>query len=335
MKTVLFLGPSLPRIAASEILPEALILPPAEQGDVDFAYKQLGAEVIGLIDGVHSTHLPVWHKEILGALDAGCRVLGASSMGAIRAVECEPWGAEPVGEIASWYKLGLIDADDEVCLAHGDESTGYRDYSVPLVNIRATLVSADVPKEINRAIIEAAQGLFYPDRTWQALFKICEIPDEVQESIMSCQIDLKAVDAQHLCYKIAELGKRPTPARKARTVNKAYGTVFLANDTKVMKEDGSKVRLHQIAGKVLAGNALNRALALQFCAEAGIDPRVEKTPNVPDMSEADCRRLAYEELSLDQGRAWYISAGGGFREVPAVIDFLHISGMYNDVKEGT
>ena len=40
-------------------------MPPAEQGDVDFARFGLGADVILLIDGVHRQRLPVWHKDTL------------------------------------------------------------------------------------------------------------------------------------------------------------------------------------------------------------------------------------------------------------------------------
>ena len=121
-----------------------MILPPAEQGDVDFANRQLGATAIGFIDGVHRQRLPIFHKEILQALDAGVRVFGAASMGALRAVECEPWGAEPVGIIADWYRDGLIEADDEVCLAHGDEASNWRPMSIPLVNVRGTLQAAGI-----------------------------------------------------------------------------------------------------------------------------------------------------------------------------------------------
>jgi hypothetical protein len=103
MKTVIFVGPSLPEANIKNILPDALILPPAEQGDIDFARYQLGADVIGLIDGKHTLVLPPLHKEILSVIDDGCRVVGAASMGALRAVECEDYGAEPIGEVAAMY----------------------------------------------------------------------------------------------------------------------------------------------------------------------------------------------------------------------------------------
>ena len=64
MKTCVFIGPSLPKAQVQKLVPDALVLAPAEQGDLDFAARQLGAEVIALIDGVHRNKLPSWHSEM-------------------------------------------------------------------------------------------------------------------------------------------------------------------------------------------------------------------------------------------------------------------------------
>ena len=136
--------------------------------------RQLGAEVIGFVDGVHRNKLPTWHSEILSALESGARILGAASMGALRAVECSPWGAEPFGEVANWYASGKIDGDDEVCLIH-DDAPGYEARSVPLVNVRATLICCGFEQERKREILDVAKSIFYPDRTWSRIFKASEV----------------------------------------------------------------------------------------------------------------------------------------------------------------
>ncbi len=84
---VIFVGPSLPD-AASFAGDDAFVCPPAVQGDVLAAVKR-GASVIGLIDGGFEYTAPVWHKEILYALSQNVAVLGAASMGALRAAECQ------------------------------------------------------------------------------------------------------------------------------------------------------------------------------------------------------------------------------------------------------
>ena len=82
---VVFLGPSLPREQAEAVL-QADYRPPAKRGDIYQAARE-GAGVICLIDGVFFQECSVAHKEVIYALEAGARVLGASSMGALRASE--------------------------------------------------------------------------------------------------------------------------------------------------------------------------------------------------------------------------------------------------------
>lgn len=94
---VVFLGPSCDLAAAREIL-DADYRPPAKRGDITRAVED-GARVIGLIDGVFFQDCAVAHREVLAALRAGVRVVGASSMGALRAAELDSLGMEGVGEI--------------------------------------------------------------------------------------------------------------------------------------------------------------------------------------------------------------------------------------------
>ena len=65
---------------------ELAVLPPAARGDL-YRAALAGPQVIGLIDGYFDGVPAVAHKEILWALDQGIRVLGAASMGALRAAE--------------------------------------------------------------------------------------------------------------------------------------------------------------------------------------------------------------------------------------------------------
>jgi hypothetical protein len=136
-KIVIFLGPSLPIAEAREIL-DAVYLPPAKQSDLLSAVTTYKPDIIGLIDGVFLNLPSVWHKEILYALEQGVAVYGASSMGALRAAETEAFGMVGVGEIYRMYASGELLDDDEVVMVHGPEDTGYRPFSEPMVNVRAT-----------------------------------------------------------------------------------------------------------------------------------------------------------------------------------------------------
>ena len=68
------------------------------------------------LDGYYYTVPSVTHKELLYALDAGVRVIGASSLGALRAVELAPFGRDGAGKVFEAYRSGTLDGDDEVAL---------------------------------------------------------------------------------------------------------------------------------------------------------------------------------------------------------------------------
>jgi len=124
-----------------------------------------------LIDGVFHQESAVAHREILTALKKGVRVIGSSSMGALRAAEMDTLGMVGIGEIYRMYKGGELEADDEVALVF-DPSSGMA-LSEPLINIRFTLKRAmregifDVP--VHDVLLASACSLFYPRRTYPAI----------------------------------------------------------------------------------------------------------------------------------------------------------------------
>jgi len=148
------------------------VFAPAQQGDIARAVHE-GEKTIVLIDGFFTQNLAPWHKEILHAIHQGCRVIGAGSLGALRAVECERYGAEPVGVIAEWYKNGTCTDDADVALAHSAAEDGCKQLSVPLVNIMATAKHLEESGKIKSAqqVIEQCRGIFYMERSWQRLLK--------------------------------------------------------------------------------------------------------------------------------------------------------------------
>jgi len=87
---VAFLGPSLRSAEALGIVPQVELRPPICQGDLTTVVEGLHPRAILIVDGEFGQSLSVWHKEILHALHLGIRVVGASSMGALRAAELDP-----------------------------------------------------------------------------------------------------------------------------------------------------------------------------------------------------------------------------------------------------
>lgn len=168
---VLFVGPSLPDAAA--LCGEDIhVRPPAAHGDVLAAVRG-GAVAIGIVDGNFEHVAPVWHKEILYALDRGVAVFGAASMGALRAAECGTFGMIGIGRIYEDYASGGRIDDADVALLHGPAELGYPALSLPLVNVEATLDRLDDLETLEKSEIlrfrKVARTLFYKDRTWSAI----------------------------------------------------------------------------------------------------------------------------------------------------------------------
>ncbi|MFF3729381.1 TfuA-like protein [Streptomyces sp. NPDC002476] len=134
----LFLGPSAPGFLAP---PGVTLLPPVAAGDL-LALPLTDGDVVGIVDGYFHQVRAVPHKEILAVLDRGAEVLGAASMGALRAAELDAFGMRGVGRVYQDYRDGRIEADDEVALLHGPPESDYRAMSEPLVVIRSTLARA-------------------------------------------------------------------------------------------------------------------------------------------------------------------------------------------------
>jgi hypothetical protein len=194
---IVFLGPSCDRATAASILPGAEFRPPAARGDIAQAAAD-GAAVIVLIDGVFLQDCAVGHREVLGVLKSGVTVIGASSMGALRAAELDSFGMVGIGEVYRRYRAGELESDDEVALVYDPES-GYA-LSEPLVNVRATLEAAVAEGAVTPAdagaVLGAAQALYFPERTWPAILRRAAVPDAVRETLARrSTVDLKRADA--------------------------------------------------------------------------------------------------------------------------------------------
>jgi hypothetical protein len=193
---VVFLGPSLELGTARQLL-DAEYRPPAARGDVLKAVQD-GARIIGLIDGVFFQECAVAHREILYALERGVKVIGASSMGALRASELDRYGMEGVGKIYEQYKTGVLISDDEVALLFDPESL--KPLSEPLVNIRYNLEVAEergiLTSEAKEKILEVAKALYYPERVYEKL--LAAAAGMVEHAELACLREFLAAEKRDL-----------------------------------------------------------------------------------------------------------------------------------------
>lgn len=113
--------------------------PPAERGSVRALLRGHPAEPqdIALVDGRFGDVLAVGHGELLEAVDAGWRVWGLGSMGAIRAAELHTLGVIGYGQVFR-HLSDTMAPDDEVAVLHGP-APRYRPVTEALVDLRALL----------------------------------------------------------------------------------------------------------------------------------------------------------------------------------------------------
>ena len=213
-RTVVFVGPSLPISKAKAVLPDASYRPPIRRGDLSAALKE-GPAIVGIIDGQFLQSLAVSPLEIFKAMEAGTTVLGAASMGALRAVEMSPFGMIGVGTIFRWFRDARLVAEDELAVAY-DADTGSA-LSDALVNMRYAFSRAVaenvIRSDTRRVLIRLARGLYFPDRTYHATLRLADnvLPrvelDRLRRWLRHRCPDLKGDDAVRLLRVANRLSK--------------------------------------------------------------------------------------------------------------------------------
>ena len=216
---IAFLGPSLPASEAREV-GQLDLWPPARRGDVWRALVS-SPRAIALVDGVFEASPSVWHHELRAALDAGVRVFGAASMGALRAAELGAEGMRGVGRVHAWVRGGEVRDDADVALLHAGAEHGWRGFTVPLVTVRdraEALVRAGVLRSVDgRVLLRAASAIHFTERTWPSVRDA--LPRrlrarwlDIERFFARAGEDVKARDAR-ACLRRALAVRRPGKAR--------------------------------------------------------------------------------------------------------------------------
>ncbi len=206
---VVFLGPSLPQAQAREVA-EAIYLPPAAQGSVIESVQRFDPSVLLIVDGSFQGEPAVRHKEILWALHLGIPVVGAASMGALRAAELWPY-MQGVGLIYRWYRRFPFAPDDAVAVLHAPPETGGEALTSALVDLRMTFRAAErhgyISHEFRVRLETAADCLNFRDRTitrvireahraadggsvaeWERVLSAALVPQKQRDAMLALQL---------------------------------------------------------------------------------------------------------------------------------------------------
>lgn len=163
-------------------------MPSIKRGDIIkiLMNKSLPSEII-IVDGVFDSLPSITHKEILLALSKNIKVIGISSMGALRGSELFPFGMEGYGEIFELYLRGDIESDEEVAVSF-TKRKGRIVSTIPLINIRKTVEKNNLCWDI----YEKSKKIFYKQRSWARLSEVLS-KDEFA-LLQSSYIDQKQLD---------------------------------------------------------------------------------------------------------------------------------------------
>lgn len=252
MTVHVFTGPTVSADEVREILPDAVVHPPVGHGDLlRLACGQ--GDVLVIVDGFFHNRFPVRHKEILAALADGARVVGASSMGALRAAELHPYGMLGVGRVFELYRDGLIDSDDEVAVVHTPDGAPQ---STALVSMRIELCQAvaegAIDDEAARRLLELARNTDYVQRSWEAVRHLAAGSPATGRSLAAFMEwrrraggeDAKHADAVAALHAVAAGLDRPTEGRwSALTWRTRYLHHWTAQFRERAAEDGTPIPL--------------------------------------------------------------------------------------------
>jgi ribosomal protein S12 methylthiotransferase accessory factor len=299
-KPLVFLGPSLSHADARQIL-DADYRPPVRRGDLDGI---AGGSIVAIVDGVFDQHLAISPTELRHALERGVRIFGASSMGALRAVEVP--GVVGVGRIHEMFRDGRIDRDDEVAITFDPESLAA--LCQPLVNVRHALerlsAGGTLPRPLAKRILRAAQAMPYFDRVYPLILARAGLaghPDAAQLANMLAAHDLKRDDAisllEHL--RAVEPGQpSPAPDAPADRAAPVPPRDALPDAPVHLWEFGPPLPFHELV-EFLALTGGLRTLALRAAAAVGVEDVEAGHMDDPGLQARFDRRLA------QVGRAWH------------------------------
>ncbi len=307
-----YLGPSLSHDEAIRLAPEVQPLPPIRQGDLATLLEFGAPRAVLIVDGEFGQTLSVWHKEILRAIESGVRMLGASSMGALRAAEMHRYGMEGIGAVFEYYRDGWLTSDADVALLFGDASMDHRPFTWPLVNVRATIAALVAAGELDgptATLLETTAGrVHFTERTHLALAEALaaggmdrDRARELAELVRDRHVDQKRLDAIEALERLRTIDEHPPPRaeRSPHAASHLYESMRWS-DVRITRRNGSLYRyqlvddlaLHHPGFTGFLERAADRHLAVLLAEENGYEPTAEEVGRT--------RRTMLERLALDE-----------------------------------
>ncbi|MCA1407963.1 TfuA-like protein [Ensifer sp. IC3342] len=211
---LVFLGPTL-RLAEAQKFLNAVYLQPAAQGDVLLAAHAFRPRAMVLIDGQFEDRPAVRHKEILWAIARGIVVIGAASMGALRAAELDDFGMIGVGLIYRWYRRRRLAPhpapapDDAVAIHSGPPELGFLPLTDSLIDLQRTfsalMRSGHITPSERSHLTTIARSMNFRERSLSAVLRAGGWPEGRREGLRKEMAGQKRKDALLALQKAPDL----------------------------------------------------------------------------------------------------------------------------------
>jgi ribosomal protein S12 methylthiotransferase accessory factor len=279
-KAIVYLGPSMPAVDAEAIL-HAEYRSPIRRGDLESIES---GSVVAIIDGVFEQNLAVSVQELDEAIRRGVIIFGGASMGALRAAEVP--GIIGVGRVFDWYRLGIIDRDDEVALLFADES-GVA-LTVPCVNVRFAVErlcrAGTLDRSTGEAIVASTLSIPYKERTYSAIVDAAGLSRRIDKDDLIAMLrvhDIKRSDAQAVLeavdrYQQAHGRTYPGPVKTTVTATACIESALIRQGCNQTSVPQSEVLIWE------SGDRVSHEDLIEFFAYTGqLEHRAAKLASSP------------------------------------------------------
>lgn len=200
-----------------------LLLPGIKRGDlIQNLFKFPSIETVIIVDGVFEQQASVTHKEIVWVLEQGIKVIGLSSMGALRAYELRDYGMIGYGQVYQYFLEGLLEGDDEVAVSYFPLLNDIV-RTIAMVNIRATFDKLGL---CDNDLINKVRKIHFKKRNWPSLQ--ASLPEDLFVQLKSQYVDQKKEDVL-LFFKTKGFGQkslRPKSSPKNIYIMKELASIY-------------------------------------------------------------------------------------------------------------
>jgi hypothetical protein len=218
-----FSGPSITEAEVRQ-LAACTHAPPIKRGDLDAVGDH---DVFVILDGEFGQSMSVSPKEILAILDQGKIVIGAASMGALRASELDRSGMVGVGWVYDHFRRCAIRRDADVALVYSPFD--YKPMTVPIVDLEywmeQTSAAGLIGNKERARLLKTARNIFFAERSTDRLMGALRhaVGGETLDALLAFSggtiPNVKSIDATEAVRLGASLAQHRTPAAPKRPLN--------------------------------------------------------------------------------------------------------------------